>query len=987
MRANASALAGVLALGLLPGVVDQGLRAAGDEPLRPRLHFTPPRNFMNDPNGLVLLDGEYHLFYQYNPEGDQWGHMSWGHAVSRDLLRWRHLPLALREEDGIMVFSGSAVVDEDNTSGLCEGAPPRSCLVAVYTGHGHGKQTQNLAVSLDRGRTWTKYAGNPVLDLHRDDNRDPKVFWYAPARRWIMVSVLAGERKVRLFSSSDLKGWERLSDFGPAGATGGAWECPDLFPLPVDGNPDDVKWVLKVDLNPGGRVGGSGAQYFVGAFDGRTFLSDNPPERTLWVDYGKDFYASQSYAHLPLSQGRRLWIGWMSNWLYADVAPTSPWRGVQSLPRELGLRRTPDGIRLVQSPLRELQSLRVGAEPRSVSGETALPPSAEIALEVVAGDWTEAGLRIRNDAGEEAVVGVSAQPLEVFVDRRRSRATPFHEGYPERHAGPVRWRDGRVGLHVVFDRTTLEVFANEGEIVISDRLYPTRPLDRLESLHRGRGLSSPLRLWELTASEGTRPPFKVEGAGREGVRDRWWETTAAIVRVHPRGKTPFPIKDVSRLEPALDDLLAQGITAVEVFAPAEGGRSFGGLDTIDRYRLEPAAGTMDDFRNLVRRAHARGMAIISFDNLGYSSVEAIDFLKAADDVREGRASREASFFIWSDSADAPPPSEGADQVFFVRPTHLPGATPGSFYDSSKHEYWEWSERARKFYWTKWGGEDRQGRKVRLPQYDWRSPAFQEEAERVVRFWMDTGIDGMVIDAVNWYVGCTWEMSRRRMTDVIKSYGNAYAQPEGAGAFREDPVAWITEGGWNSVQDYGLGIWWEDGTNVIRKSIETGDPRPLEAALRSYHDRVVEAGGSLYFQPTGFDDDARWHLALATLTSLGSLIQVEDWPNEPADAERCWLLKTKASHSALHQCSTRRHIPTLADDKHYAFLRTAPGGVERLLVVLNFQREAQEVGVDLSGLAASALVDLRTGERFAREPILRLPLAGFGYRFLLVTQGA
>ena len=158
-------------------------------------------------------------------------------------------------------------------------------------------------------------------------------------------------------------------------------------------------------------------------------------------------------------------------------------------------------------------------------------------------------------------------------------------------------------------------------------------------------------------------------------------------------------------------------------------------------------------------------------------------------------------------------------MFFVRPTHLPGRGPAAFYESAKHEYWEWSERARKFYWTKWGGEDRQGRKVRLPQYDWRSPAFQEEAEKIVRFWMDTGIDGMVIDAVNWYIGCTWQTSRRRMTDVIESYGNAYAQPEGAGAFREDPVAWISEGGWNSIQDYGLGIWWEDGTNLIKNAID------------------------------------------------------------------------------------------------------------------------------------------------------------------------
>ena len=253
--------------------------------------------------------------------------MSWGHAVSRDLLRWEHLPLAMREEDGIMIFSGSAVVDASNTSGLC-GTAGASCLIAIYTGHAEKRQTQNLAFSRDRGRTWTKFPGNPVLNLSRRDHRDPKVFWHEPSKRWVMVSVLAGERKVRFFSSSDLKRWEMLSDFGPAGATGGAWECPDLFPLPVDGDPENVRWVLDVDLNPGGRVGGSGARSFTGTFDGTRFVNDNPDSLTLWVDYGKDFYASQSYENIPASDGRRLWIGWMSNWASADIEPTSPWRGV-----------------------------------------------------------------------------------------------------------------------------------------------------------------------------------------------------------------------------------------------------------------------------------------------------------------------------------------------------------------------------------------------------------------------------------------------------------------------------------------------------------------------------------------------------------------------------------------------------------------------------------------------------------------------------------
>ena len=461
-----------------------------DERMRPRFHFTPERNFMNDPNGLVFFEGEYHLFYQHNPFADRWGHMSWGHAVSPDMLHWRHLPVALREEHGIMIFSGSAVVDRHDTSGLCGGRP---CLVAIYTGHTPERQTQNLAFSRDRGRTFTKYASNPVLDLGLKDFRDPKVFWHASTRRWIMAVVLPDQHKVRFFASPDLKRWERVSDFGPAGATGGVWECPDLFPLPVEGEPGVVRWVLDVDINPGGPNGGSAGQYFVGQFDGVRFVNDNPPETTLWADHGKDFYASLSFSDLPPADGRRVWMGWMSNWLYANEEPTSPWRGVQSVPRQLALRRLPEGLRLVQSPVAELRSLRTSPQARVVTAAAELPPSAEIELELVRGDWKEAGLRLMNTAGDEVMVGVSASPLELFVDRRRSQATPFHEAYPGRHAGPLRWRGDRVSVRVLFDRTTLEVFANDGETVISDRVFSTQPLTRLEVV----GSAGSARLFEL----------------------------------------------------------------------------------------------------------------------------------------------------------------------------------------------------------------------------------------------------------------------------------------------------------------------------------------------------------------------------------------------------------------------------------------------------------------------------------------------------------
>jgi beta-fructofuranosidase/levanase len=268
---------------------------------RPGFHFTPERNWMNDPNGLVWFEGEYHLFYQHNPFGDRWGHMSWGHAVSRDLLHWRHLPLALAEQPGYMIFSGSAVVDWRNTSGFGrEGAPP---LVAVFTAHRTDRplQTQHIAWSTDRGRTWQFYEGNPVLDIGEADFRDPKVFLHEPTRRWVMVVAWPHHRKVRFYASPDLREWRHLSDFGPAGCVNGVWECPDLFELPVEGVPGESRWVLVVSVSEGAPNGGSGCQYFVGHFDGLQFTLDpsfpggDPefvPEGRLLADFEGDDYGS-----------------------------------------------------------------------------------------------------------------------------------------------------------------------------------------------------------------------------------------------------------------------------------------------------------------------------------------------------------------------------------------------------------------------------------------------------------------------------------------------------------------------------------------------------------------------------------------------------------------------------------------------------------------------------------------------------------------------
>ncbi len=463
------------------------------EPFRPQFHFSPAVNWTNDPNGLVYYDGEYHLFYQYNPFGDTWGHMSWGHAVSTDLVRWQHLPVAIPEVDGVMAFSGSAVVDWKNTSGF--GAGGRTPLVAVYTGYREAtkNQAQNLAYSNDRGRTWTRYAGNPVIDIGSTEFRDPKVFWYAPQRKWVMVVSLAAEHKLRFYASPDLKQWTALSEFGPAGAVGGVWECPDLFELPVDGKAGDTRWVLILNLNPGAIAGGSGVQYFVGRFDGTRFVPDPGTaaaagktglDAALWADYGKDFYAAVSWSDVPESDGRRLWLGWMNNWLYGNQIPTAPWRSAQSVPRALALRTTRDGIRLAQEPVAELRGLR-GA-PQRIAARAISAGSSPIALrgkalEIVAelelGGASEAGLKLRVGRDEETVVGIDARSGRLFVDRTRSGQVAFQPDFTGRHAAPIAIENGRVRLHVFVDWSSVEVFAQDGTIALTDQVFPAADSD------------------------------------------------------------------------------------------------------------------------------------------------------------------------------------------------------------------------------------------------------------------------------------------------------------------------------------------------------------------------------------------------------------------------------------------------------------------------------------------------------------------------------
>ncbi|MBB3232393.1 glycoside hydrolase family 32 protein [Halomonas stenophila] len=325
----------------------------------PALHFTPPQGWMNDPNGLVYFEGEYHLFYQYHPHDRVWGPMHWGHAVSCDLCRWEHLPPALVPDADGMCFSGSAIVDRDDTSGLFGGEPG---LLAFYTVHretagdpGDYVQEPCLAYSRDRGRSWQKYPGNPILpNPGLRDFRDPKVVWHAPSRRWVMA--LACGQVIRFYVAENLLDWRLASEFGEGqGAhTEGPWECPDLFELPVEGR-QATRWVLLVGVGAGEQESfGSFTQYFVGHFGGERFHNENPAETVLMMDEGRDFYAVQTWSDVPDGDGRRLAIAWLNNWLYANQIPEAGWRGTLSFPRELSLEETGEGIRLRQALAAEL---------------------------------------------------------------------------------------------------------------------------------------------------------------------------------------------------------------------------------------------------------------------------------------------------------------------------------------------------------------------------------------------------------------------------------------------------------------------------------------------------------------------------------------------------------------------------------------------------------------------------------------------------------
>ena len=489
----------LIALAVLLALRSQAQTEGYDQPFRPQVHFSPQKNWTNDPNGLVYYKGEYHLFYQYNPFGDEWGHMSWGHAVSSDLLHWRELPVAIPEQDGIMIFTGSVVVDRGNSSGLC--AAKSECLVAVYTGHGNTpegiRQTQNVAYSRDQGRTWTRYRGNPVLDLHMTDFRDPSVSWDEMAHHWVMAVSLPKEHKVRFYSSPNLIAWTQLSDFGPAGYVTGDWECPDLLQVPAANGKGGI-WALKVGLNPGAPQGGSGEQYFLGQFDGKTFTVSKEPGSHGLTNYGKDDYCAISYNGLPKTD-KPVLLGWMNNWQYAAKLPTSPWRGQMSLPRRLSLLQDSAGLALKQEPV--IAALRGDSRAVSLtSGSGSLVEEApyELDLQFDASSAEAFGIRIYSDEQHWTEIGFDRQKREFYIDRTKS-GLEIASDFPVRTKAPV-IAERPYDLKLIVDRSSVEAYAQNGTIAMTDLIYPPSQQSRIQVFSsNGKPVAATGRLWKLNS--------------------------------------------------------------------------------------------------------------------------------------------------------------------------------------------------------------------------------------------------------------------------------------------------------------------------------------------------------------------------------------------------------------------------------------------------------------------------------------------------------
>lgn len=441
------------------------------EKYRPQFHFTPAKNWINDPNGLIYYGGVYHMFYQYNPQGNVQAHMSWGHACSKDLIHWQEMPVALNEENETAIFSGSAVADPFNTTGFKKlGVVP---LVAIYTGNIENKnQSQHIAYSLDSGKTFTKFEGNPVLDLDRKDFRDPKVFWYEPSKRWVMATVLADEKKIQLYSSKSLKAWNLMSEFGPAGDTTGIWECPDLFRVPVVGSAGKYKWVLMHSPAPY-------MQYFVGEFDGTKFVNENKKDKIYRPDYGPDYYAAIVYNNTPVGD-IPISTGWVNNWKYAKEIPAGDWRGAMSIPRNIAVKRVGNEWILVQQPVEQLNSV-LGPAQKLMSSQAVPLSSQSFELNW---SWKDDGMGVSEAVfgDNELVVRFDKQKREVEINRsggsKNFHNKAFHDLAVFRATFPAP-SNGSLRFRLFFDQSIAELFVGDGELVMTAQVFPDLPLSQV----------------------------------------------------------------------------------------------------------------------------------------------------------------------------------------------------------------------------------------------------------------------------------------------------------------------------------------------------------------------------------------------------------------------------------------------------------------------------------------------------------------------------
>ena len=426
------------------------------EKYRPAYHHTPVYGWMNDPNGMFYKDGVWHLCFQYNPYGSQWENMTWGYSTSTDLVHWTAQPAVLEGDALGTIFSGSSVVDKNNTAGFGKDA-----IVAFYTSAGHS-QMQSMAYSTDGGKTFTKYEHNPIIVSTARDFRDPHVFWNDEAGFWNMI--LAAGQEMQIYSSTNLKDWKYESSFGHEyGNHGGVWECPDLMKMKVKGT-DKEKWMLICNINPGGPFGGSATQYFIGQFDGHKFTCEDEPNETKWMDYGKDHYATVTFDNAP--DGRRCAIAWMSNWQYANQVPTKQFRSANSIVRDLGLFEYKGETYCSVLPAKEMSAAR-GAKIKAPTE----------ACEIVVDLKGDAQITLRNSKGERVVMTYDDAEETFDMDRRRSGDVSFSDAFPVSTSSPTY---GKVRqLRIFVDRCSVEAFDGDGKMSMTNLVFPSTPYDRL----------------------------------------------------------------------------------------------------------------------------------------------------------------------------------------------------------------------------------------------------------------------------------------------------------------------------------------------------------------------------------------------------------------------------------------------------------------------------------------------------------------------------